>query len=532
MSTETLNPQTHGPSHEDKLDAKVLIVAGVVVLGAIMSILDITVVSVALETFQREFDATAAEVAWTMTGYTLALATVIPATGWAADRFGTKRLYMLAIGLFVAGSVLCATAGSLELLVTYRVLQGLGGGMLMPLGMTIMTKAAGPERVGRVMAVLGIPMLLGPIFGPIVGGWLIDAASWHWIFLINLPIGILAVVYAAIVLPKDNVEPSETFDFVGMLLLSPGLALFLYGVSSIPGAKQEHGTPWTAEVLLTSLAGTLLTIAFVFWALRKTNIHPLVELRLLKNKNMTVALIAMSLFAIAFFGASLLFPLYFQQVRGEDALGAGLLLAPQGLGAMITMPIAGFLADKRGPGKIVMLGVAVITVGMGMFTQLDANTSYAYLLSALFIMGLGMGATMMPIMTAALATLTQHNVARGSTLLNIQQQVAASIGTALFSVILTSQFVKSDAIKRAGAIGQAANGSLDPNVLEQAAQQLGIDPAAMGTLFKQANLDMADGFATVFVVATILVATCLIPAYFLPRKPPSTPVDPAAMMGH
>ena len=349
------------PDNSDKLDKSVLMVAGVVVLGAIMSILDITVVSVALETFQREFDATAAEVAWTMTGYTLALASVIPLTGWAADRFGTKRLYLLAVLLFTAGSVLCATATSLELLVLYRVLQGLGGGMLMPLGMTILTRAAGPERVGRVMAVLGIPMLLGPIFGPILGGALIDSASWHWIFLINLPIGIAAIVYAWIVLPQDEVEPSETFDWLGMVLLSPGLAAFLYGVSSIP----EHGTVTATEVWLPAVLGIALIVAFVPWALAKRNIHPLVELRLFKNRNMTVAIIAMMLFAIAFFGASLLFPLYFIQVRGEDALGAGLLLAPQGVGAMITMPIAGILADRIGPGKIVLAGITVITVGHG-----------------------------------------------------------------------------------------------------------------------------------------------------------------------
>src|SRR5688500_14040205 len=195
----------------DKLDGAVLKIAGVVVLGAIMSILDITVVSIALPTFQTEFDATYAEVAWTMTGYTLALATVIPLSGWAADRFGTKRLYMLALLLFTLGSGLCATADSIGQLVGYRVLQGLGGGMLMPLGMTIVTRAAGPERIGRLMAILGVPMLLGPIGGPILGGWLIDIASWHWIFLINLPIGIAALVYAKMALPTDSPEPSESF---------------------------------------------------------------------------------------------------------------------------------------------------------------------------------------------------------------------------------------------------------------------------------------------------------------------------------
>lgn len=522
-STQT-SPGEIQPDSSDKLDKGVLMVAGVVVLGAIMSILDITVVSVALNTFQEEFNATAAEVAWTMTGYTLALASVIPLTGWAADRFGTKRLYLIAVALFTAGSVLCATATSLELLVVYRVLQGLGGGMLMPLGMTILTHAAGPERVGRVMAVLGIPMLLGPIFGPILGGALIESASWHWIFLINLPIGILAIVYAWIVLPKDEVEPSETFDWLGMVLLSPGLAAFLYGVSSIP----EEGTAMAARVLVPMVVGALLIVAFVPWALAKRNIHPLVELRLFKNRNMTVAIIAMSLFAIAFFGASLLFPLYFIQVRGEGTLDTGWLLAPQGLGAMITMPIAGILADKIGPGKIVLTGVTVITAGMAMFTQIGADTSYAYILGALFIMGLGMGATMMPIMTAALATLTAHNVARGSTLLNITQQVAASIGTALFSVILTNEIKDSKFVAAGQALNEAGS---DQSAVAAVMEKFGITPAQLENLQALATSDLADAFATVFIVATVLVACCLIPAFFLPRRKVA-PVDPTAMMGH
>ncbi len=524
QSVDLSNESSPTPE-SDKLDKRVLMVAGVVVLGAIMSILDITVVSVALKTFQGVFDATAAQVAWTMTGYTLALASVIPMTGWAADRFGTKRLYLLAVTLFTAGSVLCATATSLEMLVLFRVLQGLGGGMLMPLGMTILTRAAGPERVGRVMAVLGIPMLLGPIFGPILGGWMIDSLSWHWIFLINLPIGVLAFAYAWVVLPRDNVQPSESFDFVGMLLLSPGLAAFLYGVSSIP----EAGTVMDPTVLTWSIVGILLLAAFVPWALRPANIHPLIELRLLKNKNMTVSVIAMMLFAIAFFGASLLFPLYFQEVRGETALKAGLLLAPQGIGAMLTMPIAGVLADKMGPGKIVLTGISVITVGMAMFTQIEANTGYPYIISALFIMGLGMGATMMPIMSAALATLTDHNIARGSTFLNITQQVAASIGTALFSVLLTNGLKRSDNLD---VLGQAGALKDQPERLAALLEKIGLTPAELPLLQARALADMADAFSEVFIVATILVACCLIPAAFLPRSKPKKPVDPTVLVGH
>src|SRR3954463_2851362 len=490
-----------------------------------MSILDITVVSVAQPTFQTVFEASPAQVAWTMTGYTLALASVIPLTGWAADRFGTKRLYMLAVGLFTAGSVLCAAASSIEMLTAFRVLQGLGGGMLMPLGMTIMTRAAGPQRIGRVMAVLGVPMLLGPIFGPILGGWLIDIASWHWIFLINLPIGAAALVYAALVLPSDNPTPSESFDFVGMLLLSPGLALFLFGVSSIP----EEGTVWSRRVLVSAVVGLALVLAFVLRTLFRSPAHPLIDLRLFRHRPLTIAVIAMSLFAIAFFGASLLFPQYFLLVRGETTLGAGLLLAPQGLGAMLTMPVAGVLTDRIGPGKIVLGGIVLIVIGMGMFTQVaigpDAvqltptgavvdDPSYLYLLSALFIMGLGMGGTMMPIMTSALQTLKDHEIARGSTLMNITQQVAASIGTALFSVLLTNGFNASNAVGRLRAA-------------QEAGRQL-TSPAVVG----RALADMADAFPAAFLVATVLVALCRVPAALLPRRKPARTLDPAVTVGH
>ncbi|MFD4294258.1 DHA2 family efflux MFS transporter permease subunit [Rhodococcus sp. NPDC058505] len=497
-------PTPGAPAASDKIDGAVLKIASVVVLGAIMSILDVTVVSVALPTFMQEFNATYATVAWTMTAYTLALAAVIPATGWAADRFGTKRLYMTALVLFVAGSVLCSVAWSVESLIAFRVIQGLGGGMLMPLGMTIMTKAAGPHRVGRVMAVLGIPMLLGPIGGPILGGWLIEAASWHWIFLINLPIGIVALIAAFMLLPSDKPQPSESFDFLGMLLLSPGLALFLFGVSSIA----EGGGGLTTRVVVSCAIGLVLVVAFVFHALRRAD-HPLIDLRLFKNRNLTIAVLTSSLFAVAFMGAGLLFPSYFLQVRGETTLAAGLLLAPQGIGAMVTMPIAGNLVDRIGPGKIVMFGIALMSVGMGVFTQLGADTPYPLLLGALFVMGLGMGCTMMPIMTAAMQTLTDHTIARGSTLMNIVQQVAGSVGTATMSVVLTNQMKDRP---EAAAVAAAQH---DPSVAAQ------LPPGAI----EQGLSAAADAFGNTFMVALVLLLLTLIPAFFLPRRKPAAPAS-------
>lgn len=496
--------QASGPDPtSDKLDASVLRVAGVVVLGAIMSILDITVVVIAIPTFQEKFGASYAVAAWTMTGYTLALATVIPLTGWAADRFGTKRLYMVALILFVLGSVLCSTAWNIESLIAFRVIQGIGGGMLMPLGMTIMTHAAGPARIGRVMAVLGVPMLLGPISGPILGGWLIGSFEWYWIFLINVPIGAIALVCAYVFLPSDKPEPSQSFDFVGMMLASPGLALFLYGVSSIP----EVGTVAARKVLLPAILGIVLLVAFVIHALRTE--HPLIDLSLFRNRAMTLSVLTMLFFAVAFFGSGLLLPSYLQQVRGETPLSAGLILIPQGLGAMLTMPIAGKMVDKIGPGKIVMLGIVLLSVGTAFFVRLDSETSTPYMLVALFIQGLGMGCTMMPVMTAAIQTLTHAQVARGSTLMNIVNQTAAAIGTATMSVILTN-LVKDQPLAGPAMATNAKNA--DPAI----AAQLGPQGVADG--LQQAG----QAFGSTFIVALVLIMATLIPAYFLPRTKPKT----------
>jgi EmrB/QacA subfamily drug resistance transporter len=517
----TAPAQTAHHEYPDKIDGAVLKIAGVVVLGAIMSILDITVVNVALPTFQVEFGSPGnpldySTVTWTVIAYTLALATVIPMTGWAADRFGTKRLYMTALLLFTLGSALCASASSIEMLVGFRVLQGLGGGMLMPLGMTIMTRAAGPARMGRLMAILGVPMLLGPIFGPILGGYLIDNYSWHWIFLINVPIGIGAIIYAWRALAADRPQPSESFDWVGVLLLSPGLALFLFGVSSIP----IKGSFFDPQVVIPGTIGLIMVAGFVMWSFKPE--HPLLDLRLFRNRNLTVSVITMFLFAAAFFGGLLLVPTYFQQVRGETPLQAGWLMAVQGVGAMITMPIAGALMDRLPVGRIVPFGLVLIIGGMYALTQLTATTPYSYILPVLFVMGLGMGATMMPLMTSALKTLKSHDVARGSTLLNISQQIASSIGVAIMSVVLTTGLKNDPLLKAVTAFNEATAGVKDPAKLGAIAQRFPEVAALLAkgqqVLMAAVHEAMAAAFSQTFWVAAVLLTFTLIPAYFLPRK--------------
>ncbi|MFZ0216272.1 MAG: DHA2 family efflux MFS transporter permease subunit, partial [Candidatus Dormiibacterota bacterium] len=416
------------------LDRALLGIGGVVILGAIMSILDVTVVNVAINKLAVAFSAPLSTIQWIATGYTLALAAVIPLSGWASDRFGAKRVYMIAIVLFVLGSAMTGLAWSTGSLIAFRVLQGLGGGMIMPAGMTILTRAAGPHRLGRIMSVLGVPMLLGPIVGPILGGWLVDQVSWRWIFYINVPIGIAAFVSALLVLPRERSEGRTHLDLLGVLLLSPGLALFIYGLAQSASA----GGVRDIRAWGPALAGAILMVLFAGHALR-TRTEPLLDLRLFANRAVGATGVTMVVFVIAAMGSMLLMPLYFQIVRGESALSSGLLLAPQGVGAMIAMQVGGRLVDRIGPGRVIVPGVVLSVLGLLAFAMVGATTSYWILCGDLFISGIGMGMVLMPTFTAVMQSVQPAAIARASTALNIIQQASTSIGTALFSIVLTGQ---------------------------------------------------------------------------------------------
>ncbi len=483
-----------------KLDRALLMVASVVVVGAVMSILDTTVVNVAINTLARDFDTSLSTIQWVATGYTLALATVIPLTGWAADRFGTKRLYLMSISLFLLGSIMSGLAWSADSLIGFRVLQGLGGGMLMPAGMTILTRAAGPSRVGRVMAIIGVPMLLGPIVGPILGGYLVDSFSWRWIFFINVPIGAVALLLSTRILPRDVPQPQHRLDWLGLALLSPGLAALIYGLAET-NAAGGFGSP---RVFGPALAGLCLLALFVRHALRTPD--ALIDLRLFANRTFAAASGTLVLVIVAVFGGMLLLPLYLQTVRGESAMDTGLLLAPQGLGAMVAMPIAGKLTDRTGIGRIVPVGLAIVGVAFLGLTQLGAGTSYWLFGATLFVLGLGMGATMMPTFSGAMQTLRRAAVAKASTTLNINQQVGASIGTAVLSVLLAHQLTSR--LSGSGTGGGGGIGTtLPPGVRERLA------PA------------MAAAFGATFWWALALVVVAFVVAILLLPKDKPEPVD-------
>ena len=257
----------------------------VVVLGSIMSILDTTIVAVALATLARDFHTSVTTIQWVATGYLLALAMVTPVSGWAVDRYGAKRVWMLSTFLFILGSSLCGLAWSANSLIAFRVLQGIGGGMLLPVGQSILARAAGPQRMGRVMSIIGVPMVMGPVLGPVLGGLIVSNTSWRWIFFVNVPIGIVALILSRRWLPADSQDElvPSAFDRLGFCLLGPGLAALLYALSEVG----TEGSFTSAPVLISFLLGVGLLIGFVLHALHIKN--PLVELHPFKNRNFTIA---------------------------------------------------------------------------------------------------------------------------------------------------------------------------------------------------------------------------------------------------
>jgi EmrB/QacA subfamily drug resistance transporter len=497
----------------DKLDAALLRITGVCLLGLMMPLLDVTVVIVAQRTFIAAFDSTLAVVAWTMSGYTLALAAMIPLVGWAADRFGTKRLFMGSVVAFTLGSLLCAIAPNIRLLIAFRLVQGLGTGILIPLVTIILTREAGAKRLGRILSVLAVPMLLGPLFGAVLGGWLIDAYGWPSIFWINLPIGLIAFALAAIVFSNDHPAPSETFDFLGMMLLSPGLAAFLYGVSLIPSC----GTVADPRVWIPMVIGVVLITGFVFHALYHTK-HPLIDLRLFTNRVVTLANAAVLLFCLSSVGAPMLLVSYFQEVLHQTPLQAGMSMVPRGLGAMLTMPLAGALIDKRGPGKILLVGVTLLAASMGVFAYGVAEQAdhLPTLLAGLTIMGLGLGCAGPALSVSAMYALAPHQIARGTTLFNVNQQVAASVGYVLMSVILTSQFNRTSVSAEEKIAGVQQDSARRGVLIDASAiSPRGLNPDLSGTLLH----DLSHAYSVVFAVAVVLMALTIIPSAFLPKKP-------------
>jgi EmrB/QacA subfamily drug resistance transporter len=434
----------------DRIDARVWRISMVVLIGSLMSILDTTIVNVALATLSRDLHSTISQIQWVVTGYLLALAAVIPVTGWAARRFGAKRVYLVSLVLFTGGSALCGLATSANELIVFRVLQGAGGGMLLPIGQLMMAEAAGPKRMGRVMSIVAVPMMLAPILGPTIGGLIVQNASWQWIFFVNVPIGVIAVIAALRTLPTVKPGKADKLDVRGLVLMSAGLALVTYGLAEIGSTGSFTAT----KVLFPCITGVALVALFALHALRVP--RPLLDLRLFKRPTFSSASIAMFFLAAALFGGMILLPLYWQDIRHESVVNAGLLMAPQGIGAALSMPFAGRLSDRYGGGPIALIGVSITALLTIPFGLVGTNTPIWWLSIAMFIRGTGIGFGFMPAMTAAFASLKRSELSDATPQLNVLQRVGGSLGTAVLAVVLQRELAGAHTLSaQASAYGVA-----------------------------------------------------------------------------
>lgn len=425
-------PTTQSPA-DDALGPDVIRIAIVVLVGAFMSILDTTIVNVALDRLTLDFRTDFAHIQWLVTAYMLAMAAVIPLSGWIALRFGAKRIFIVAIVLFTAASALCGLAWNLESLIAFRVLQGVGGGLLMPVGQLMLAHVAGPRRMGRVMSIVAIPMLIAPVLGPVLGGLLVDRAGWEWIFYVNVPVGVVGVILAARLLRDGGHGRAWPLDLVGVGLMAIGIPAITFGLAET--GIQGSITPLRAWGPI--VAGVVLTGAYIGYALRRE--RPLLNVRLFANPGFSAASITSFALGAALFGGMILMPLYEQGPRGNSALVTGLILAPQGLGAAIGAPVAGRLTDRLGGGKVAIGGLVILSLATLPFTMLTAHTPQWLIMVGLFFRGMGIGGSIMPAFAAAYAALERSDVPDATSQLNTLQRVGGSIGSAVLAVVLAGR---------------------------------------------------------------------------------------------
>ena len=513
----------------------------VVLGGTIMTILDATVVNVAIKTLQDAFNARSyADIAWVVTGYSLAQGAVIPVTGWATDRFGTKRLYLITLLLFTAASAACGLAWSLPALIFFRILQGLGGGMLMPIGMTIILRAFGPAQMGRVMGYFGVPMLIAPALGPVLGGWFAQDFTWRLIFFINIPVGFASFLAAWLFLQETPTARSFKLDLIGFLTATPAVVALLYAMDK---ASNES---WGNSVVIGLLIASGVLFAAFIWREMTTD-QPLLHLSLFRDPTFSWSIVLGFVVVTAMFGAVFLLPVFLQSVHGYGALETGLLLVPQAATAAVLMPFGGRLTDRIGPRPVVVTGVIFLAISGLLLWRVDASTSIAFICVVMALRGVAMAFAMMPGMTAGLARIPRELTSRASSVTNTAQRVGMAVGIAVLVTFLSAQ-----------TTGAASSASCDPSptvvteaqqvfpshpstaaqlcdVLRTRAGSSGFNsggasggptstgrPELDGFLKSYVNDATSIAFDRTFLFLAIIAALGIIPAWFL-RKPDPQP---------
>jgi EmrB/QacA subfamily drug resistance transporter len=415
------------------------------ITGMLLVMLDSTIMNVAIPQLEKTFATSLKTIQWAITGYTLALSVVIPLAGWFSDKFTAKRVFLASIVLFTMGSVLCSLAKSPTELIIFRVIQGLGGGMIAPIGMAMSFKIAPPDKRGSIMGLLGLPMLIAPVLGPVLSGWLLEYASWHWIFLINVPIGVIAMIVGIKFLPVTEKVKKVNLDIWGVILSPLAFSSLVFGVHR--GGVDGWGDKYT---LITLMFAIITLTLFIFVELRQK--EPLLELRSFRSFEFSKGMILTWINQFALFGSILLIPLFLQLVRGFSSFESGLMVIPQAIISFVGMIIGGKLFDKYGARLPVFSGLVLLSTGLFLLTRLQNDTNVYVMISYLAIMGLGQGLSTMQLGTHVLKAAPKDLISRVTPLTASAQQIIGSFAVAIMSGLLTSNIASHKSQTNIGGV--------------------------------------------------------------------------------
>ena len=506
-------------------------VLGIVMIGTLMGALDSSIVNVSIPRIMADFGSSVDDIEWVVTGYMLAFSTLMPLTAWFRDRVGHKSLYIASLFVFTLGSVLCGFAWNLPSLIVARVIQAFGGGAITPTGMAMIAEVFSPKERGKAMGYWGVGVIVGPAFGPTLGGYLTQTLGWRSIFLINLPIGIAGMMLAAKVLfaDKPHASQSKPFDFWGFGFLSAFLVAFLLGLS-----KGEH-EGWTSAYIIT--CAIIALIGAVGFLLVETQIlNPIVELSLFKSSVFSVCMLVTAVRSVALFGGIFLLPLFLQQQMGFDETRSGLILLPGSLVIGLFMPISGKISDRTGPRTLTIVGLLGVALFMFMYRNMDINMSVWDVIAPTLVRGFGIGLLIAPVMAAAMNAVPNHKAGAASSLLNLIQQVGGSLGIAILATVLSHRAhfhmnIMGSALESSSSSFRAATGRMFHHALSLGYTHAESRKIAAGLVTKTlAQSAVVSAFQDAFLVGAMIVAAAVLPSLLLPKASSGhTEVDLSAM---
>ncbi len=497
----------------------------VILIGTFMAVLNSSIVNVALPKIMAIFNTTPDSLQWVLSSYLLTMGIVMPVTGYLADTFGYKRMYFIALAIFVLGSCLSGLSWNIPSLIAARIIQAIGGGIMQPLGMAFIYRVTPREKIGMTMGIWGIAAMAAPAIGPTLGGYLVEFVNWRLIFYINVPIGILNLWLAAVRLPETELIKGHHFDMTGLISSMIGLFCLLLALSQ--GSK--HG--WTS-VYIVSLFATAVIMLTAFVVNELNHPEPLLELRLFKNFLFTIATIIGAFLNMGMFGAMFLLPILLQTVLGLSPMHTGLILFPAAIATSIMMPISGKIFDKYGAQLVVLVGLVIVSYTTYMLSHFNALTPFIVMIVWLSWRGVGMGLSMMPVTTVAMATIPLSLTSKASALRNVVLQVAGSFGIAVFTTIMQNRQVYHFA-HYAQTINMKATDvlSLQHDLytigLQQAWDSLTLSGVSGGLILREiSKLSIINAISDCFIIASVFCVLAVVCAFFIPRGKIVSPVAP------